>query len=184
MARPRKVLHQLHPADDVIERFSGVGDRQQIVQVLAVHAGPAQMVRNPFRLDPPGEVFQALQIFEIGRGGGGDRQRYAMHHDGIAFADPVERAQRLAARHHVVFADDLEPVDRRIAVEDFVVVLVRAGRDRSRGTAAWPIASGGLQAPSPTSLAICLRRSCRLRLNAYRHIDRRGPELAIKLSRK
>ena len=93
-----EILHQLHAADDVVERFLGVGDRQQIVQVLAVHAGPAQMVRNPFRLDAPGEVFQALQIFEIRRRGGGDRQRHAVHHHGIAFANPVEHAQRLAAR--------------------------------------------------------------------------------------
>ena len=137
-----EILHQLHAADDVVERFAGVWDRQQIVQVLAVHAGPAQMVGDPFRLDALGEVFQALQIFEIGRRGRCDRQRHAVHHHGIAFADPVERAQRLAARQHVVFADDLEPVDRRIAVQDFVVMLVRADRDRSRGTAAWPIVAG------------------------------------------
>jgi len=47
-----------------------------------------------------------------------------MHHDGIAFADQLERVQRLAARNHVVFADDLEPVDVGIAAEDFVVVLM------------------------------------------------------------
>src|SRR5260370_949128 len=81
------------------------------------------MVRNPFRLDAPGKVFQALQIFEIRRGGRCDRQRYAVHHDGIAFANPVQRAQRLAAGQHVVFADDLEPVDWRIAGQDFVVML-------------------------------------------------------------
>src|SRR5207249_5609844 len=39
-------------------------------------------------------------------------------------ADPVERAQRPAAGQHVVFADDLEPVDRRIAAQDLVVMLV------------------------------------------------------------
>ena len=120
----KEVLHQFHPADDVIERFLCVRDRQQIMQVLAVHARPAQMIRNPFRLGAPREVFQPLQIFEIRRGSGGDRQRHAVHHHGIAFADPVERAQRLAAGQHVVFADDLEPIDRRIAIEDFVVMLV------------------------------------------------------------
>ena len=119
-----EVLHQLDAADDMIERLPGVGDRQQIVQVLAVDAGPAQMVRHPFRLDASGEVLQGLQIFEIGRRGGGDRHRHAVHHHGIAFANPIERAQRLAAGQHVVFADDLEPVDRRIAAQDFVVMLV------------------------------------------------------------
>ena len=123
MRPAEEILHQLHAADDVIERFLGVGDRQQIVQILAVHAGPAQMIRNPFRFDAPSEVFQVLQIFEIRRRGGSDRQRHAVHHHGIALADPVEHAQRLAARQHVIFADDLEPVDRRMALEDFVVVL-------------------------------------------------------------
>jgi hypothetical protein len=113
----------LNAADDVLQGFLGVGDRQQIVQVLAVHAGPAQMVRDPFRFDAPGEVFQALQIFEIGWRGGCNRQRHAVHHHGIAFANPVERTKRLAAGDHVVLADDLEPVDRRISVEDFVVML-------------------------------------------------------------
>ena len=124
MARPRKILHQLDAADDVIERFFGVGDRQEIMQVLAVDAGPAQMVGHPFRLDPPGEVLQGLQIFEIRRRGGSDRHRHAVHHYGIAFANAIERAQRLAAGQHVVFADDLEPVDRRVASQDLVVMLV------------------------------------------------------------
>ncbi len=137
-----EILHQLHAADDVVERFLGVGDRQQIMQVLAVHAGPAQMVRHPFRLDAAREILQALQIFEIRRRGGGDRQRHAVHHHRIALADLVEHAQRLAARQHVIFADDLEPVDRRIAVQDFVVMLVAQARDRSRGRAAWPMSTG------------------------------------------
>src|SRR5437763_1580128 len=47
-----------------------------------------------------------------------------MHHHWIALSDLVEHAQPLAARQHVVLADHLEPVDRRISLEDFVVVLV------------------------------------------------------------
>jgi hypothetical protein len=118
-----KILHQLHPADDMVQCLIGVGNRQQIVQILAVYAGPAQMIGNPFRLDAFGEIAKPLQIFEIGRRGGGDRQRHAVHHHRIALANPVEHAQRLAARQHVVFADHLEPVDRRMTVEDFVVML-------------------------------------------------------------
>src|SRR4051812_34018185 len=94
------------------------------MQVLAVDSGPAQMVRHPFRLDAPSEILKGLQIFKIWRRGGGDRHRHAVHHHGIAFANPIERTQRLAAGQHVIFADDLEPVDRRIAAQDFVVMLV------------------------------------------------------------
>src|SRR6185312_9731443 len=57
------------------------------------------------------------------RRGGSDRQRHAMHYHWIALANPVEYPKRLAARQHVVFADDLEPVDRRMAAQNFVVVL-------------------------------------------------------------
>ena len=46
-----------------------------------------------------------------------------MHDDGIALANAVEHPQRLTARQHVVLADDLEPVDRRMAVENLVIVL-------------------------------------------------------------
>jgi hypothetical protein len=70
----------------MVERFLGVGDRQQVVQVLAMHTGPAQMVRHPFRLDAVGEVFQPLQIPEVRRCGGSDRQRHAVHHQRIARA--------------------------------------------------------------------------------------------------
>src|SRR6476660_5538070 len=82
------------------------------------------MVRHPFWLDSPSEFLQGLQIFEIRRRGGSDRHRHAVHHHGVALANPIERAQRLAAGQHVVLADDLEPVDRRIAVQDLVVMLV------------------------------------------------------------
>src|SRR5215211_3023449 len=47
-----------------------------------------------------------------------------MHHDRIALADLVEHAQGLTARQHVVLAEDLEPVDRRITGEDFVIMLM------------------------------------------------------------
>ena len=117
------VLDQLHPVDDMIERLMGVGDRQQVVQVLPVNTGPAQVIRNPARLDPLGEILQHLEIVEVGRRGGGDRERHAMHDDGEALPDAVEDTQRLTARDHVVLADDLEPVDRRIAIEDVSVML-------------------------------------------------------------
>jgi hypothetical protein len=81
------------------------------------------MIRHPFRLDALGEVAQALQIFKIGRRGRGDRQRNAVHHHRITLADPFENTERLAARQHVILADHLEPVDRRMAVQNLVIVL-------------------------------------------------------------
>src|SRR5690242_16329626 len=45
-----------------------------------------------------------------------------MHHHRVAFADAVEIVQRPAAGQHVVFGKQLEPVDARLALEDFLVV--------------------------------------------------------------
>src|SRR5260370_23458186 len=46
-----------------------------------------------------------------------------MHHHRVAGANSIEHAKRLATRQHVILADDLEPVDRGIAVKNLVVVL-------------------------------------------------------------
>src|ERR1700722_17488761 len=46
-----------------------------------------------------------------------------MHHHRVALANAVEHAKRLAAGQHVVFADDFEPVDRRMTAQNFVVML-------------------------------------------------------------
>ena len=59
-----------------------------------------------------------------------------MHHDRIARADLVQGLQRLAARHHVIFADDLEPVDRRMAELGSRHSAGDEARGRSRGKAA------------------------------------------------
>src|ERR1043166_2055002 len=133
------------------------------MQILAMHAGPAQMVRHPFRLDTVREIFQRLQIFEVWGRGGGDRQRDAMHHHWIARADFFQRLQWLAARHHVVFADDLEPVDRRAAGKDLVVMLVAQAeteaeerrlcrRQRTRGARSFRQSARDVHPFRPTSM--------------------------------
>lgn len=60
------ILHQLHAADHVIERLAGIGDRQQIVQVLAMNSGPARMIRNPTRLYPFGKILERPRYSKFG----------------------------------------------------------------------------------------------------------------------
>jgi hypothetical protein len=120
---PEKILHLADAIDDVVERLLGIGDRQEIVQVHAMDAGPAQMIGDPGRLHPVRQRLQPAEILQIERGGGRDRERHAMHYDGIAFADAVKDAQGLAAIDHVIFGDDLEPVDFRLAFEDLAIML-------------------------------------------------------------
>ena len=45
----QEILHVVHTRHDVVQRFARIGDRQQVVQVYAVHAGPAQMIGDEFR---------------------------------------------------------------------------------------------------------------------------------------
>ena len=45
-----KVLNLADAVDDVVQRLLGVGDGQEVVQVHPVHAGPAQMIGDPFRV--------------------------------------------------------------------------------------------------------------------------------------
>src|SRR5262249_30194394 len=81
------------------------------------------MVRNPFWLDPMRERLEAREIIQVERGGGCNRQRYAVHHDGVACSNPLKHGERTAARQHERLRDDLEPVDRPIAFENLGVVL-------------------------------------------------------------
>ena len=117
------VLHPAHPAGDVRDRLLGVRQRQQVMQVAAVDAGPAQVIRDPFRLDPAGEPFQAREVVEVEWIGASDGERYPVHDHWIVLADPIEEVQRLPPVDEVVLADDLEPVDGRTGLEHRRVVL-------------------------------------------------------------
>ena len=67
------LLNVEHARHDVIERFTRVGDGQQIVQVHAMHARPAQVVGNPFGLHAFGQRHETIEIIFVERRGGGDR---------------------------------------------------------------------------------------------------------------
>ena len=119
------VLHAGDAGCDVGQRFLGIGDRHEVVQVDAMHARPAEVVGDPFRLDMIGEGFQAFEIGPVERRGGGDGHRHAMHHQRVAFLHAVEHVAGAAAGLHVVLGDDLEPVDGRgrVGLENFGVML-------------------------------------------------------------
>jgi hypothetical protein len=116
------LLHVVDARDDMIEGLARIGDGQEIVQVHAVHTGPAQMIGDPLRLRALGELVEPVEIILVEWRGRRDRQRDAMHHHRIALDDFVEHRQRLSAGDHVVLGNDLEPVDVRIALEDVAVM--------------------------------------------------------------
>ncbi len=122
-AAAEKILYLADAIDDVVERLLGVRDGQEVVQVHPVHAGPAQMIGDPFGVHALGKFLQRAEIVHVERRGRGDGERYAVHHDGVALADLVEHVQGLAALDHVVLGDDLEPIDGRVAVKDLLIML-------------------------------------------------------------
>ena len=113
------ILHMDDPRRHMVQGFLGQGQGQQIVQVDAVGAGPAQMVGDDRRVDQVGQRLEVLEIIVIQRVGRADRQRHPMHGHGTAFAHGHQVAQRHAAHGHEVFRDDFKPVD---AAQVFVPV--------------------------------------------------------------
>ncbi len=106
------------------QRFFRVGQRQQVVEVLAVHARPAQMIR---RSTPAARASPAPSPAR-------DRTRSSgpvlpIESDtpcsatGKRLAHAHEVVQRATAGNEIVLGDGLEPVDGGLAVEDVGVVL-------------------------------------------------------------
>ena len=113
---------------DVRERLFGVGQRQQVVQVAPVDAGPAEVIGDPGRLEASRERRSVAQVRAIERIGAADRHRDAVQHDRIALRGCARGAcSGAAARDEIVLGDHLEPVDARSAGQD----LARNGRCRS-----------------------------------------------------
>ena len=122
-AAAEMVLHAPHALGDVVERFLGVRQRQQVVHVEATQAREAQMVGNPHRLhaiDEGGEVVEIAPVQRIDRA---DGQRHTVQRHRIVAADAVEPVQRGATRHHVVFREHFEPAHPTGIGGNFIVVL-------------------------------------------------------------
>ncbi len=50
-APAQKVLNYFHTLGNVIGCFFGIRQRQQIMRIFAMYPCPANMIRNPFRLN-------------------------------------------------------------------------------------------------------------------------------------
>ena len=132
-ALPQIILHTADIVDDALQCRCVIGQRQQVMAVMRVDPGPAQMIRNPQRLDPIGERLQRRQIGAVERLVGPDRQRHTVHDHRIIGANPVERRHRASARHHIIFRYDLQPFDRlgprqEIGIVDGTQAQTEAGR--------------------------------------------------------
>src|SRR5216684_807349 len=80
------------------------------------------MIGQPGRLGAPGELLDALQVIAAERLSRAEVHRDTMLHDLILIENLVEYLERLAAVDHVVFGDDLKPVDDWLLRQDVVVM--------------------------------------------------------------
>src|SRR5580704_9409413 len=61
-------------------------------------------------------------MFAIERLGGAKIHGHAMLNDAILLENSIQNCKRPAAIDHVVFRDDLEPIDHRLAFQDVLVM--------------------------------------------------------------
>ncbi len=117
-----EVLHLADAGGGRLDRFEGVGHGQKIVGVAAIDAAPAEMVGEPGSFGALGQGLEALKMFAVCGLGGAKVHGDAVLDDAILLEYLVEDLERSAAIDHVVFGDDLEPVDDGLFGEDVVVV--------------------------------------------------------------
>jgi len=132
-AAAEEILHGAHALDDIGERLLGIRKRQQVVRVAPGDAGPAEVVRDPGRLDALRERLELAQILAIERCAAADRQRYAVHRERIALADTHQIVQRPATGHQVILGQHLEPVDRGAGCEDRLIVRDAQSQSEAEG---------------------------------------------------
>jgi hypothetical protein len=105
-----------------LDRFEGVGHGEEVVGVTSVDATPAEVIGEPGSFGAAGEGLEALEMFAVGWLDGAEVHGDAVLDDAVTFEDLIEDLERAAAVDHVVFGDDLEPVDDGLFGEDVVVV--------------------------------------------------------------
>ena len=88
----------------------------------SIHAAPTKMIRKPRGFGEFNEPLQPPKMFPVQRLGRTEIHRHAVLNDPIMLEDPVESRERTPAVDHVIFRDDLEPIDDRLLFEDVGVV--------------------------------------------------------------
>src|SRR5580704_10996088 len=80
------------------------------------------MIGEPRRPGPLYQRFQTPQMFAIERLGRAQIHGHAMLHHPVLLQDAIENSQRPPAIQHVVFRNNLEPIDYRLALQNVLVM--------------------------------------------------------------
>ena len=96
------------------------------MQVHAVNARPAQVIRHPGGLDAPGEGFHLAQVIFIERVGAADGQRDPVQHNRIFGAQPFQEMHGSAARQQVILGQRFQPADAAAVLTQQVFIMRRS----------------------------------------------------------
>ena len=118
-----EILCLLHMRADHAERFLGVGQGEEIVEVDAAGDAPRNMFGDEIGLQPRDQRLDARQMGAVERAVGPEREADAMQAQRVVGAGSLEKGQRPPAAE-IVLAVNFEPADRRPALEDGAVVLM------------------------------------------------------------
>src|SRR5579862_7386730 len=92
------------------------------MRVASIDRSPAEMIAEPGRVRALYETLEALEMFGVGVAGRAEVHRDSVLHHLVLIENLVEDLERTAAIDHVVFRDDLKPVDDRLPGQDVAIV--------------------------------------------------------------
>ena len=110
---PEPLLHARHARRHVRQRLLGERQRPQIVRAVTAEARPAEVVRDPGRLDLRRQRRQPIEVAGVQRIGRPERHRHPVEHDRAMRARRAQHSARVPPLAHEVLADHLPPVDGR-----------------------------------------------------------------------
>src|SRR6185437_13945565 len=115
----------LNLADSLRRRlhgFEGVRNGKKIVGIAAINAAPAEMVRQPRSFGPASQILQTPEMLAVQRLRGAEIHRDSMLNNAVTLQYFIEDLKGTASVHHVIFGDNLEPVDNRLLLENMAIV--------------------------------------------------------------
>ena len=118
----QKVLHFADIARGGFHGFPRVGHGQKVVRVAAVHAAPAEVIADPRRLRALGQALEFAEVVAVRARGVAEVHRDPVLDHAVLLEDLVEDVERAARIEHVVFGNDLEPIDERLFLQDVRVM--------------------------------------------------------------
>ena len=90
--------------------------------IAAINTTPAKVIREPRRLGSFRQLLDPLQVVAVQRLRTSEVHGDTVLHYAVLVENLIENPQRTAVVHHVVFRDDLKPIDHRLPGEDVIIM--------------------------------------------------------------